>query len=179
MRRLFHYRPRQADRVPRPLHIGHRPRPHRRPVHNRRVQLVRPIGGKHRTAPGVEERIILQQLDRRFHAVQRCAALVQNSGGRIQSFFDSGAIIGFRLRRHRAALDHPRPAMQHNRPLARRRRGLRLGQDCAETQRGKHNRKMHQDTHRIEHENSSKQWKGCLFLVNDPILHHKANRLHR
>ena len=76
MRRLFHHRPRQGDGMPRPLHIRNRSRHQRLTVHHCRIQLVRSIRRKDSPAPGIEVRIVLQNLDRRLDRIHRRTAFI-------------------------------------------------------------------------------------------------------
>ena len=65
----IHHRARQLHRVAQRAHAHHRPGRQRRPVHHSGIHLVLRSGGVDRSAPGVEQRIVLQYPHRRHYRV--------------------------------------------------------------------------------------------------------------
>ena len=47
-------------------------------IHDRGVELVAAVGGEHRTASGVEQRIVLEHADRGFDGIEARTATAQH-----------------------------------------------------------------------------------------------------
>ena len=61
-------------------------------VHDGRVHLVCAVGGKDRSAGGVEERIVFKDADGGFDGVERGAAAIENRSACLHDFGERGAI---------------------------------------------------------------------------------------
>ena len=97
-------------------HACDRPGLERFAIHDRGVEFIFALGGEHRAAPGVEQGIVLEHAHRRGHGIERRAALVEHRAARAQRFVEPGAIGLLLFRGERAALDHPRTAVDRERP---------------------------------------------------------------
>ena len=78
VRRFLHHHPREADRIANVLHARDRPGFERFAVHDRGVELVRALMGEDRAFAGVEQRVVLQHMDRRLDRVEARAAFLQH-----------------------------------------------------------------------------------------------------
>ena len=117
VRAVFHHRARQPHRIADVGDARHRTGPARRPVHDRGVQFVDPVIGEHRSAPGVEQRIVLQHGHRRAHRVERRAARRQHRPAGIERGAQPrfvrrprGLVHGLAAHRSRAAVNRNAPA---------------------------------------------------------------------
>ena len=116
MRALVHYCTRKINRVTRARHAGDRAGLLRFAVHDRGVEFILALGGKHRAAPGVEQRIIFEHADRGGNRIERRAALVEQRTARAERLIQPGAIGFLLFGRQRPALDHSGAAMDCERP---------------------------------------------------------------
>ena len=91
--RFFHDQARESYRVLDVLQRADRARFQRLPIHDRRVQLVRPGAGKDRAFAGIEMRIVLEHAHGRFGRVETRSAALQNFVAGGQRALQSGAIF--------------------------------------------------------------------------------------
>jgi hypothetical protein len=111
------------------LDAGHGAGLERLAVHDGGVHLVLALGREDRAAAGVEERIVLEHMHGGLDGVHGRATRVQHLGSGLGRLVEPGAIGGIGLRSELGAVNHPRPAMHHQRPRVRRRR-RRRGRFC-------------------------------------------------
>ena len=81
--------PRQPDRVAHPGDGAHRTRFERVAGHDRRVHLDDALHGQHRAEAGVEERVVLEDGDRRDHRVEGVSADGEHRPARLRSALDA------------------------------------------------------------------------------------------
>ena len=122
-----HHRASQLDRVPDPAHASHRPGLAAGTVHDRGVQLIAPIVGEHRAAPGVELWRILEHGHRGGDRVQRGLARLQLRMASAQRLLQRGArgrlVLGRQVRPFHSgtAMDHQQGVLhRHQHAVAHR-----------------------------------------------------------
>ena len=120
VRRFFHDQARELDRIANVFHVRDRAGLERLALHDRGIELVRAFVREDGAFTGVEERVVLERADGRFHRVEAAPAFFENGVAGPQSRFEPGAMRFFVRRRHLAACDRARAAVDHQRGTGRR-----------------------------------------------------------
>ena len=113
---------------------GNRSGGERTTVHDRGVELVAPFRGEHRTAAGIEERIVLHEHDCRLDGIKRGATLIQDFDTGADRPGQRSAIGGLLPGREILAFDHSGPAVNDDRPSGR---GIGRCSECSDGDQGK------------------------------------------
>ena len=86
--------------------------------HDGGVEVVFAVGGEDSALAGVEERIVLEDVQAGFDSVDCGAIGCEDLGGGVNGVVETGVIGGVALGRHGGALYHARSAMHDHGPLA-------------------------------------------------------------
>ena len=130
-----------------------------RSVHDGGVQLVTAGRGEDRPAPGVEQGIVLHDLNGGLDRIQRRAAAFQHGRPGVQRALQRRAIGRVLLGRQAGPLDHARPAVDRQGPA---RRGV-LGLGRGKTQCKECNQSRTGDTHRETPPRIRTECNQCTF----------------
>ncbi len=132
--RLLHDRASEADGIASSGHPGHGAGLAGRPVHDRGVEFVAPVGREYRATAGVEQRIVLEHADRGFDGVEARTTAAKYRRSRVHGREQRRAIGDFLFRRQITALDDARAAMDGQRPGLARVSGMSRHEHGANTQ---------------------------------------------
>ena len=131
-----------------------------RPVHDGGVQLVPARRREDRAAPGVEQRIVLHDLNGGLHRIHRLAAVFQHGRTGVQRALQRRAVGGVLLGRQTGPLDHARPAVDRQGPARR----VVLGLGRGKTQCKECNQSRTGDTHRETPPAPKMECNRCTFV---------------
>jgi len=105
VRALLHHQPRELDGILHVPHGRHRTGTGAGAAHDGRIELGIAVLVEHRTAPGIELRIILHRAHRGGHRIEARAATLEHGVTGIERRGEPVAIGSFACRRHLGTLD--------------------------------------------------------------------------
>ena len=105
-----------------------------RPVHDRRVEFVAPVGREYRATAGVEQRIVLEHADRGFDGVEARSTAAKYRRSRVHGRKKRRAIGDFLFGGEITALDDASTAVDGQRPGLVRVPGMSRHEHGADTQ---------------------------------------------
>ena len=117
MRRVLHHRTGETDRVFGAHRPGNGTRAAIPPVHDRGVERIGALIGKHRAATGVEVGVVLEHTDRSFDGVERTAAGLEHGRSLVERQCECRADRLVILGLDPGAFDDARAAVNHECPF--------------------------------------------------------------